>query len=114
MTAGNRGLVLEVWTSQSKLYHELGDIESLTSTDAGYSVHQIGQSFFSHSATNYVSRTRGFFVAPYTGEYSFRIRSADVSSLRLSPNSDPANKVLVVDVCRYLYHPIELICLGCL
>lgn len=90
---GNRGLLLEVWTSGTKLYSELADIETLTSSDTGYSEHQIGQSSFSHPETNYVSRTRGSFIAPFSGEYLFMIKSADASSLRLSTNSDPANKV---------------------
>ncbi|XP_061164553.1 fibrocystin-L-like [Saccostrea echinata] len=92
---GNRGLTLEVWTGQTKAYADLGDIEALTSSDTGYSLLQTGQSYFSHSTSNYVSRARGFFTAPYSGEYSFTIKSADVSSLRLSTDMDPANKVEV-------------------
>ncbi|XP_062600839.1 fibrocystin-L-like [Saccostrea cucullata] len=90
---GNRGLTLEVWTGQTKAYADLVDIEALTSSDAGYSVHQTGQSYFSHAASNYVSRAQGFFTAPYSGEYSFTIKSADVTSLRLSTDMNPANKV---------------------
>uniref|UniRef100_K1QFR0 Fibrocystin-L n=1 Tax=Magallana gigas TaxID=29159 RepID=K1QFR0_MAGGI len=90
---GNRGLLLEVWTSGTKLYTELADIETLTSSDTGYSEQLIGQSSFSHPETNYVSRTRGSFIAPYSGEYLFMIKSADASSLRLSMDGDPANKV---------------------
>lgn len=86
-------MTLNVWTGQTKTYAELGDVEMLTSSDSGYSQLHTDQSYFSHSASNYVSRAQGFFVAPYSGEYSFMIKSADVSSLRLSTDSDPANKV---------------------
>ncbi len=49
-------------------------------------------------ADNYGQRVRGYIQAPVTGEYVFFISGDDENQLWLSPDTDPANAVMVAHV----------------
>jgi hypothetical protein len=46
-------------------------------------------------AEQYGSRLRGWLFAPETGNYTFLIEAEDEGEIRLSPNEDPANAVMI-------------------
>jgi len=48
-------------------------------------------------AEQYGSRLRGWLFAPETGNYTFLIEAEDEGEIRLSPDEDPANAVVIAD-----------------
>ncbi|MFC7670462.1 DUF6443 domain-containing protein [Hymenobacter humi] len=53
------------------------------------------------SGFNYAARVRGYLVAPLTGAYTFWIVGDDAAELYLSPDQDPAHKVLIASCLDY-------------
>jgi hypothetical protein len=49
------------------------------------------------SKDNYGARIRGYFIPPTSGNWIFYLRSDDSSQLFLSPNMDPAAKVMLTE-----------------
>ncbi len=47
--------------------------------------------------TNYGQRISGYLLAPETGPYVFHLASDDAAQLWLSPDADPAKRVLIVE-----------------
>lgn len=93
---GGRGWKREIWTSTPK--SNLQDIASLTPEAADYHVE-----FWSESSSpevdtfqktsGYSSKITGYFVPPQSDNYTFYIRSDDISELYLS-TGEPSAKVL--------------------
>jgi hypothetical protein len=52
----------------------------------------------SNVADNYGTRLRGFVIPPVAGNYTFMISSDEQSELWLSPDADPARKILIARV----------------
>merc|ERR1719210_2785539 len=50
-----------------------------------------------NETNGYTARLSGLFVAPYTGKMSFYLLASDAATLYLSNNTDPANKVKIVE-----------------
>jgi hypothetical protein len=51
-----------------------------------------------NDGTDYGSRISGFFVAPYTGMYSFTLTGDDEAELFFSENASPKDKDLIAAV----------------
>ena len=92
--AGARGLLYEVWTATE-------DANVTDTSAADYNSMVVDGSKIDGAQFNetngYTARLSGLFVAPYTGKISFYLQSSDAATLYLSTDSDPANKVAIVE-----------------
>ncbi|KAJ8320864.1 hypothetical protein KUTeg_002451 [Tegillarca granosa] len=92
---GNRGLILEFWNETSKSMSNLADVLSLNNTASDYILSFAEEVHFKKEIWNsYVSRMRGYFVPPHTGEYSFYVKAVDGAILYMSPDRNMANRVV--------------------
>ena len=92
---GSRGLLREIWKSTVK--SNLLDIASLTSDAADHHVEFWKESSSPdvdtfQKTSGYSSKITGFFVPLHSDNYTFYIRSDDISELYLSTGA-PADKV---------------------
>ena len=53
---------------------------------------------------HYGQRIRGWFVAPKTGNYTFYSSCDDDCEIYLSKDTDPKNKILIINQTKYSYH----------
>jgi len=76
------------------------DVSNLTANER-YPISPDGSEFVSYFqgpanwAEQYGSRLRGWLFAPETGNYTFLIEAEDEGEIRLSPDDDPANAVVI-------------------
>ena len=86
--SGNRGTLLESWTSTESL-----DVVSAYVTSAE-STHTLDEWQWSDTIQDrLVSRTRAYFVPPSDNDYQFVVTADDEAMVWLSPTDDPAAKV---------------------
>ena len=86
--SGNRGALLESWTSADSL-----DALSTSVAGAG-STRTLDEWQWSDSVSNdFVSRTRAFFVPPSDNDYQFNVTTEGDALVRLNPTSDLAAQV---------------------
>ncbi|KAK3107032.1 hypothetical protein FSP39_005622 [Pinctada imbricata] len=94
--AGSRGLMMERWNATSKGSNNLPDVDNLDDTAADYSSWRIDSAYFYEEQEGgedrYVSKVKGIFVPPKTGEYSFHVQGDDGAHLLLSNTSSPEFK----------------------
>lgn len=90
---GNRGLTLEIWNTTTKSHSNLDDVLLFNDSASDYILSHTDKTYFSEDMDNYVSRARGYFIPPYSGNYSFMIKADDGASLYLSNSENPNDKV---------------------
>ncbi|KAI0221283.1 hypothetical protein LSAT2_027342, partial [Lamellibrachia satsuma] len=89
--AGNRGTLLESWTSTESL-----DVVSAYVTSAE-STHTLDEWQWSDTIQDtLVSRTRAYFVPPSDNDYQFVVTADDEAMVWLSPTDDPAAKAIII------------------
>ena len=95
VAAGPGKIIREWWFDISG-----SDVSNLTSNDR-YPNSPDGSEFVSYFqgpedwAEQYGSRLRGWLFVPETGNYTFLIEAEDEGEIRLSPDEDPANAVMI-------------------
>ena len=91
---GSRGLLYEVWTATE-------DATASDTSAADYnSMTMDGSSVegpYFNETNGFTAKLSGYFIAPYTGSITFYLESSDGATLSLSTDSDPANKVQIVE-----------------
>lgn len=90
---GNRGLTLEIWNTTTKSHSNLDDVLLFNDSASDYILSHTDKTYFSEDMDNYVSRALGYFIPPYSGNYSFMIKADDGASLYLSNSENPNDKV---------------------
>ncbi|KAK2194026.1 hypothetical protein NP493_3g06001 [Ridgeia piscesae] len=86
--AGNRGTLLEWWTSTDTLDTVSDSVASPEGTET------LDEWQWSDTVQdNFVSRTRAYFVPPSDNGYEFVVTAEDEAMVWLSPSDDPAAKV---------------------
>lgn len=95
---GGRGLLREVWSTGNNAISTINTLPRAADTivDERTYLHSDYASNFG-TITNIVQRLSGFFVPPVTSLYTFQIRSDDLSTLYLSPNSS-SDRILDYEV----------------
>lgn len=90
---GGRGLKMEVWNDTR--YSSLPDIFSYNESRSGYWTQWIDTlpQVFPFDLHYFSTRTRGFFVPPETGNYTFYVQCDDRCELHFSNSSDPEDMV---------------------
>eukprot|EP00985_Skeletonema_marinoi_P010875 scaffold5106_cov78-Skeletonema_marinoi.AAC.2 len=94
------GATLETWTGIDGFY--ISDLMTATNNlitppDSSVRLESILEAP-TNIGDNYGQRIKGWLVAPENGHYTFWIASDDEGQLYLSPDDDPANKVLIANV----------------
>ncbi len=95
VAAGPGKIIREWWFDISG-----SDVSNLTNNDR-YPDSPDGSEFVTYFqgpedwAEQYGSRLRGWLFAPETGNYTFLIEAEDEGEIRLSPDEDPANAVMI-------------------
>lgn len=91
---GNRGMLLEIWNktgrSREKLHEVLDFHENMTDYIKSHTDRMI---YYDNVYDNFVTRHSGFFVPPWTGDYSFVIKADDVGALYFSNTTNPNDTV---------------------
>lgn len=91
--AGSRGLRLELWNDTAPRY--LSDIRGYHGNTTGYWSQRIDAMphRFPLEKIRFSTRSRGFFVPPSTGNFTFYLHCDDRCELHLSNSSRPRDKV---------------------
>ncbi len=108
--AGNRGLIREKWKSKEvfglsfdELTQHTGEAENLTRLEDFSFDNEVDE-----GDTNFVTRTRGYFVPPTDNTYQFKIRADDQARLYFSVSGDSSSKVRVgFGVCDLVFRRSE-------
>jgi hypothetical protein len=92
--------LLEVWNKTSRHLAQLHEVLTFNESYSDYSKFHIDRaSYYDDVVNNFVSRQTGFFVPPWTGDYSFAIQADDIGLLYFSNTSSPDNMVTQPNVC---------------
>lgn len=86
--------MLEIWNATTKTYAMLSEVSALNSAAPDYQAMFVDEAYFTDNTMDqFVSKMCGFFIPPFSGDYSFHIMADDGAELYLSTDHDPANMV---------------------
>lgn len=86
-------MTLEIWNTTTKSHSNLDDVLLFNNSASDYILSHTDKTYFSEEMDNYVSRARGYFIPPFSGNYSFMVKADDGASLYLSNSENPNDKV---------------------
>lgn len=90
-------MLLEIWNKTGRNRDRLHEVLTFNESFSDYiKSHNDKASYYDDVYNNFVTRQSGFFVPPWTGDYSFAIQADDVGSLYFSNTSNPDDMVTYI------------------
>ena len=82
---GNRGWHLEIWNTDNTLdFENLDEIAAMNDTLDGYNMSYIDDAMYVYNIQKHLARVSGYFVAPYSGNFTFYIRGKQMAKMYLT------------------------------
>lgn len=91
---GNRGLLLEIWNKTGRDIDRLHEVLDFNENMTDYiKSHTDRTKYYDNTYQHFVTRHSGFFVPPWTGDYSFAMKADDIALLYFSNTTNPNDTV---------------------
>lgn len=101
---GNRGLLLEIWNKTGRDIDRLHEVLEFHENMTDYiKSHTDRAKYYDNTNNNFVTRHSGFFVPPWTGDYSFAMKADDIALFYFSNTTNPNDTVSSWFFCFHLW-----------